>query len=174
MEKQVALATETAPHPIDPPKEPTGLSAKTVERCTADCKQCVVRVIAERMAKRDRLRRSEASELQRRFDRQAFGFARPGDEHVRTLPQMEESLHAIATNIAGCDKATGGARLMAVSMLGDARNHMNEVVAAERALYVSEIGDGEPAIPAKEDAPFVPPLPWTLMQRFLRSFGIKY
>ncbi len=173
MEHPVAVATDIAPNAVDPAKESPSLSSTTVQRCTDDCKRCVVRVIAERMAEKERLRHAEASELQDRFDRQAFGFLRPGDEHVRTLPQMEASLHEIATNIAGCDKATGGARLMTVSMLGDARAHMNELVKAARALYISDAGEGAHRAAPKEEPPFVPPVPWTFMQRLLRSWGIK-
>lgn len=174
MEKQVANATDAASHHVDFRKELPVLSPMTVERCTGDCERCVVQSVANLLSRKAGLTHAEAGGLQRRFDRQAFGFLLPGDEYTRTLPDMEASLHAIAKDIAGCDKVEGGARLTVVSMLGDARQRMSEFVREERAKYIAE-KDGETrASPTKEDEPFVPPVPWTPMQRFLRSFGIKY
>lgn len=173
MENQVAIATDIVPHLPGSPKESPVLSTVTIERCAGDCGRCVVQSVAELLSTKASSMHARVDRLQRRFDKQAFGVELPGDEYTRTLPEKEASLHAMAKNIAGCDKAEGNARLVVVSMLGDARQHMSELVKAERALFIAESEDDTRPSPAKEEEPFVPPVPWTPLQRFLRSFGIK-
>lgn len=123
------------------------------------------------MEKKGPLRRNEAVELQHRFDDQAFGINRPADRYVRPIPEQEESLVQMKARVEGCDKIANGSRLLTVAMLEHSEYTLQMKIDAERALYISSMTFGASAKPV-EEKPFVPPTPYTPIQRLAKSFGL--